>query len=122
VLERDNESFIVNHPDRELTRRIIQTGTDQTAINAWIGRRLPAVLNRAGLVDVQITPFTALERRLSGPAVRFILRWADVAADLRTISSDERQRWLKQLHDQEAEEGFLVGVTHLFIWGARPTL
>src|SRR5207245_1502367 len=24
VLERDNESFILNHPDRELTRRIVQ--------------------------------------------------------------------------------------------------
>ena len=121
VLERDNESFILNHPDRELTRRIVQTGTDQTAINAWVGRRLPGMLSRAGLLDVQIKPLVILERRFSAPTVRFILRWVDVAADLGAINGQERQRWLEQFQEQEADDGFLIGVTHLFAWGTRPT-
>jgi len=120
VLERDNESFLVSHPDRELTRRIIQTGTDQTAVNAWVGRRLPGMLTRAGLSDVQIKPLTIFERQSSGAAVRYIVRWVDVAAELGAITADERKRWLDQLYAEETQGGFLVGVTYLFVWGTRP--
>jgi ubiquinone/menaquinone biosynthesis C-methylase UbiE len=120
VLERDNESFIVAHPDRGLTRRIVHVGTDQTAINAWVGRQLPGMLTRAGLVDVQIKPFARLDLQSSGPIVRFILRWADVAAELGAITAEEREGWINQLYAEEAHSGYLVGVTHLFVWGTRP--
>src|SRR5439155_14861859 len=117
VFERDNESFIINHPDRELTRRIIQVGTDETAINAWVGRALPGLLIGAGLSDVAIKPFTILERRLDGAVVRYVLRWADVAAELGAVTADERQRWLDDLQREESGQSFLAGVTYFFAWG-----
>jgi ubiquinone/menaquinone biosynthesis C-methylase UbiE len=120
VLERDNESYIVSHPDRDLTRRIIQTGTDRTAVNAWVGRRLPGLLTRGGLMDVAVQALTIFERQSTGAAVQYILRFADVAAEVGSISPDERQRWLDDLHEEEAQSGFLVGVTYLFAWGTRP--
>jgi hypothetical protein len=52
--------------------------------------------------------------------VQYILRFADVAAEVGSISPDERQRWLDDLHEEEAQSGFLVGVTYLFAWGTRP--
>jgi ubiquinone/menaquinone biosynthesis C-methylase UbiE len=120
VLERDNESFIVSHPDREITRRIIQTGTDRTAINAWVGRRLPGLMTRGGLRDVEVQPLTILERQSSGATLQYLLRWAEVAADVGAITPDQHQRWLDELHEEEAQHGFLVGVTYLFAWGTRP--
>ena len=120
VLERDNESFVVSHPDREITRRIIQVGTDQTAINAWVGRRLPGMLRRAGLEGVQIEPFVSIDRESTGSVVRYILRWSEVAVDLGAISPVERQRWLDQLYEEESAGGFLVAVTHFFAFGTRP--
>ncbi len=120
ILERDNESFLVAHPDRALTRRIVQVGTDETAVNAWVGRRLPGLLTRAGLADVQVRPFVRLDRQASGSAVLFIVRWADVAVELGAITPHERDIWVNALYAQEAEGGFLIGVTHLFTWGTRP--
>jgi ubiquinone/menaquinone biosynthesis C-methylase UbiE len=120
VWERDNESFVINHPDRALTRRIIQAGTDNTAVNAWVGRRLPGLLAAAGLVEVQIRPFVSLERNRDGAAVRYILRWVEVATELERITPAEREQWLDALEGETQRGGFLVGVTHFFVWGTRP--
>ena len=119
VWERDNESFLVNHPDRALTRRIIAAGTDDTAVNAWIGRRLPGLLEAAGLGQVQIRSFPTIERDPAGAVVRYLLRWVDVATELGRITADERQQWLADLERETRHGGFLVGVTHLFVWGVR---
>ncbi len=120
ILERDNESLVVAHPDRALTRLIVQTGTDQTAANAWVGRRLPGMLTRAGLIDVQIEPVVSLERRSTGSVTPLLMRWAQVATDVGVITAAEQGRWQDQLYQLEVQGEFLVGVTHYFIWGTVP--
>jgi hypothetical protein len=37
------------------------------------------------------------------------------------ITEDERERWLAALRVEQAANRFLIGLTHLFIWGRRPT-
>jgi len=48
VMCGDQESFIVNHPDRALTRRILETFVEARFANPWIGRQVPALLERHG--------------------------------------------------------------------------
>jgi len=117
VLCGDQEAFIVNHPDRALTRRIMQSFVETRFANPWIGRQAPALLEDAGLVDVQVRGFPTLDRdspRFAAHAAR--LR-ADIALQARAITDAERVAWLDQLDANP--RGFLAGATYLFIWGVR---
>ena len=102
---------------RALTRQIIQTGTDQTAVNSWIGRRLPGLLTRAGLVEVEIEPLVSIERQSNGSVTPLLMRFARVAVEERVITAAQHRQWLDQLYQLEVDGEFLVGVTHYFIWG-----
>jgi ubiquinone/menaquinone biosynthesis C-methylase UbiE len=120
VFDRDNDSYIISHPDRALTRRIVAAGAEHTSVNPWIGRQLPSLFNAAGLRDVRVRAFASLEQDPAGfYATNGGLRWADIAVQVGAISDAERRRWLDQLREVQAAGGFVAGLTHLFVWGTR---
>ncbi|MDP8921346.1 MAG: methyltransferase domain-containing protein, partial [Chloroflexota bacterium] len=121
VFDRDNDSYIISHPDRVLTRRIVAAGSDHSAVNSWIGRQLPRLMVEAGLRDVRVRAFASIEQDPTGfYATNAGARWADIAVQVGAISGEERQRWLDQLCAEQAAGGFIAGLTHLFVWGTRP--
>ena len=121
VFDRDNDSYIIAHPDRALTRRIVAAGSDHTTVDGWLIRRLPRLLRAAGLIDVRVRAFASIEQDPHGfYATNAGARWADVAVQTGAISEEERQRWVADLDAEAATGGFVAGLTHLFVWGTRP--
>jgi hypothetical protein len=88
-------------------------------IDAWLGRRLPGLLEAAGVEDVRVRAFTPIERDPSGFYAKLAEIWATAAATSGAISQEERERWVSALHAEQAANRFLAGLTHLFIWGRR---
>ena len=117
VMCGDQESFIVNHPDRALTRRILETFVEARFANPWIGRQVPALLEQHGVQQVQVRGLPTVDRdptRFPAQAAR--LR-ADIALQAGAITDAERAGWLEQLDAHPA--AFLAGATYLFSWGVR---
>jgi SAM-dependent methyltransferase len=120
VFDRDFDSYIISHSDRELTRRIVAAGSEHTSVNPWIGRQLPALLVAAGLHDVRVRGFVSLEQDPNGFYATIAgQRWADVAVQVGAITESERQRWTDDLRAVQTVGGFVAGLTQLFVWGAR---
>ena len=119
VFDIDPESWIMAHPDRALTRRIGMAATDAIT-DGWLARRLPGVLEAAGLQDVRVRAFTPVERDPAGYYASLAPMRAGQAIQMGAISDEERQRWLAALQAEQAANRFLSGITHLFIWGRRP--
>lgn len=120
VFDRDNDSYIVSHPDRTLTRKIVAAGSDHSAVNSWIGRQAPRLLAEAGLRDVRVRAFASVEQDPNGfYATNAGARWADIAVQVGAISDEERRRWLDELRAEQEAGGFVAGLTHLFVWGHR---
>jgi ubiquinone/menaquinone biosynthesis C-methylase UbiE len=119
IFDLDTPSWIISHPDRELTRRIGVAGSS-IATDGWLARRLPGILEAAGLADVRVQAFTPLERDPAGFYAKLAEMWAEAAVRTEAVSEEERQRWLTALHAEQAAHRFLAGITHLFIWGRRP--
>jgi ubiquinone/menaquinone biosynthesis C-methylase UbiE len=117
VLCGDQESFIVNHPERELTRRILSTFVEVRLANPWIGRQAPALLEQYGLARVQARGFSTVDR----DPTRFLAHAARIRADIAlqagAINEEERARWLDRLDAQPG--AFLAGAMYLFAWGSR---
>ena len=101
ILDLDTPSWIISHPDRELTRRIGVAGSSM-ATDGWLARRLPGILEAAGLEDVRVQAFTPLERDPAGFYAKHAEMWAEAAVSTEAISEEERQRWLTALHAEQA--------------------
>jgi ubiquinone/menaquinone biosynthesis C-methylase UbiE len=119
IFDIDSPSWIIAHPDRELTR-CISVAASVIATDGWLGRRLPGLLEAAGVEDVRVRAFTPIERDPSGFYAKQAEIWATAAATSGAISEEERERWVAALHAEQAANRFLAGLTHLFIWGRRP--
>jgi ubiquinone/menaquinone biosynthesis C-methylase UbiE len=122
IFDRDTDSFIVAHPDRALTRRIVAAFSDHGSVDGWLARRLPGLFAEAGLRDVGVRAFTPLETDAEGfYAGTALLRALDIAIQAEAISEQERQRWVDALHAEQAAGRFMAGLTHLFVWGSKPS-
>lgn len=119
IFDFDSESVIVSHPDRALTRRIMAAFSDQSSVDGWLVRRLPALLSQAGLTDVAIRAFLPLEREPDGFYARMVERAADVATEAKAITESERETWLAALRAEQAAGSFLGGRVHMFGWGVK---
>ena len=117
VFDIDGDGFIIAHPDRALTRRIVAARSDQSLVDGWLGRRLPGLFAEAGLREVGLRAFTTFGREPKGFYGTLAERAAGIALEVGAISEDECRRWLEQLHAEQAAGRFVAGVTHLFVWG-----
>ena len=63
VFDLDGDSILIAHPDRALTRRIVAAASDNATVDGWLTRRLPGLLERAGLAEVRVRGFMPLERK-----------------------------------------------------------
>jgi ubiquinone/menaquinone biosynthesis C-methylase UbiE len=115
VLCGDQESFVVNHPDRALTRRIINVHADARFASPWIGRAVPALLEQAGVSQVQVRGLPTLDRDATGYGALAVRTRAEFAVQAGAISAQERDNWLAQLDAQPGS--FLAGATYIFSWG-----
>jgi ubiquinone/menaquinone biosynthesis C-methylase UbiE len=121
VFERDTDSLIVGHPDRDLTRRIVAAYSDYASVDGWLARRLPGLFAEAGLREISVRAFTPIETDPEAFYAGTALRALDWALQAEAISEDERERWLDGLRAEQAAGRFVAGLTHLFIWGVKPS-
>lgn len=120
VFDFDGDSFVIAHPDRELTRRIVVAQSDHGAVNGGLARQLPGLLTELGLIDVRVKAFMPLEREPGSFYAGLAVRAADVAAQVGAITSDELAGWLAAFRAVLATGHFLGGRLHIFAWGTRP--
>lgn len=120
VLDHDLETFVVQHPDRALTRRVTAAWVDQQYSDGWIGRKLPHLLGQAGIQEIQVRGFVEIQQDPDGFLRLTAERAAKVAQETGAISPEERARWRAALQ-AEAEAGrFLAARSYFLAWGRTP--
>ena len=120
VYDLDTDMTTITHPDRALTRRIIAASSDAAAVNGWIGRQLPSLFRRGGVVDIRVRGFFPLETDANSFYGALAERCAEVAAKAGAISEAERRQWLDAFREQAAQGPIVAGRLHVFAWGRKP--
>jgi hypothetical protein len=110
----------VTHPDRVLTRRIIAAASDATAVDGWLGRRMPSLFDQAGLKDVRVRGFFPLETEPQSFYVGLAKRYAETALKAGAITEAEHSNWLEALLAEQIRGPVIAGRLHIFIWGDKP--
>jgi ubiquinone/menaquinone biosynthesis C-methylase UbiE len=118
IYEVDFETLTLDLPDRQRTRRIVNTWCDSFR-NGWLGRHVPALFREAGLEDVRITPATLWLRypvvmQMVGPGT------VERACGAGLLTPAEGEDWLRQLHERY-ESGMLFStLTGFLVVGRKP--
>jgi SAM-dependent methyltransferase len=120
VFDIDGDSLIIAHPDRALTRRIVAARSDHSQVDSWLARRLPGLFADAGLHTIRVRAFTPFDGDPKGFNAGLAETGAAVAAQVGAITEAERDRWLDQLHAEQAAGRSVAGLTYLFIWATVP--
>lgn len=117
ALEIDEGSFVLDHPDQQLTRTILSAYCDSMNCG-WVGRQLPRLFRQAGLADVSVDPVVTLGppdmvRALLGPAITRL-------CEERVLTAEQADGWWAALTRQADNGDFLGGAIAFVVTGTRP--
>ena len=118
VLEFDQETAFLDHPDAETTRIILDT-LASAMVQGRNGRQTPRLLRAAGLTDVTVTPGV----NLGSPQFFQVILHDHVArlADEGILTSQRAGQWWAEL-DAWAQAGDFLGGAIVFAVAARRPL
>jgi SAM-dependent methyltransferase len=116
-VDQDMDGWLIDHPDRETTSRLLRLNTLNRYGDGWAGRTLLARFRAAGLVDVEVVAHTHIDTdkdsHLYGNALRMLAALRD--ADLVTVA--DADRWAAEL---AAQPGFFSALTYYRCTGTVP--
>jgi ubiquinone/menaquinone biosynthesis C-methylase UbiE len=118
VYEVDFETLVIDAPDHDLARRIVNAWCDSFP-NGWLGRHMPALFRECGLADPLVVPATLmLTYNLAASLIG-----AETVARAQSagkISADEGRTWLKFLEEAHYTGRFFSSLLGYIVWAKKP--
>lgn len=120
ICDPDIETWLVDAPDRSVTRRILNFRTDGFH-NGWVGRQLPGLFQRHGLQAISIEPTTILRTDFEWTDQRWGLRSiAERAREAGVVSNAEAAAWVMYLEEAGRTGRFFAAFTMFIVSGVKP--
>jgi SAM-dependent methyltransferase len=118
AIDPDQETLIADVADRALLRKVKDFRRDRNLCNGTIGRELPRLFRRAGLVDVACEAATLV---LTDPDDAFgFSTWPQLMHLEGLLTDDELARWDAGVDAAVANGDFLYAVTFFIASGTKP--
>jgi len=116
VFDFDWDTFVIDSPHRETTRRIVSSFSDSMR-SGWIGRQLRRMFVDRGMIEVVVVPhqifigFEGLGLLIGGHLTR--------AERAGTLDTSDVKRWWDALRDADVAGRFLAGYTAFIVSGTK---
>ncbi len=117
--DQDGDTWTIDHPDRELTRRIVRFNSDQRYADGWTGRRLRRLFRVAGLRQIEVQTLVHADTEKSSYLFGMAERIANAAMEVGEISQEENAKWLTQLNAQAVAGNFFSSINYYICGGVR---
>lgn len=119
LMDWDFDTVAVDHPDRELTRRVLHWRTDHYFGNNWSGRQLVGYLAAAHLQAIEVTPVATVARDENAALTLSLWRAAEVARDGAGITAAEHDAWVGELRRRVAAGTFFASMVYFIAAGYK---
>jgi ubiquinone/menaquinone biosynthesis C-methylase UbiE len=118
AIDPDQETLVADVADRALLRRVKDFRRDRNLCNGTIGRELPQMFRRAGLVEVGCEAATLV---LTDPGDAFgFTTWPRLMHLEGLLTDDELARWDADVNKAVENGDFLYAVTFFIASGTKP--
>lgn len=118
--DQDWGTQAIDHPDRALTRRLLEGYTQRIYNDPWSGRTLFGMLRRLGLQDVRLVTDVYQDTRLNPWTWSTLERRAESAVRLGIIGERQKERWLSAIKAQAEAGAFVFTVNFYGAVGVKP--
>ena len=119
-IDQDGDTTAIDHPDREVTRRLVRFSSDHRFADGWTGRRLLRMFRDAGLTDVRVTVRTHIDTEPGSFLHSIALRLAEAAMQAGAVGEREANRWLAQLAELAEAGSFFASINYYLCAGTKP--
>jgi ubiquinone/menaquinone biosynthesis C-methylase UbiE len=120
LMDWDFETAVVDHPAKEITRRILNWRTDNRDRNSWSGRQLWNKAKWAGLQALESHPFVSLAYDENNSLTQSLWRAAEEACSKGAISEEARDAWLADLKARIDDGTFFASIVYFLVKGICP--
>ena len=121
VMDWDFGTVSVDHPNRELTRRLLEWRNDHHGGDNWSGRKLWRRMVAAGFQNLRLYPWVSVALSESDGLTQSLWRAAQVARDGDAISSAEYDAWVAELETRLREGIFFASIVYFIVEGWVPS-
>lgn len=121
VQDQDFGTVAVTHPDRALTRRILDGVAERLYAEPWSGRRLVGLLRAAGLEHVRLRTDVFQDTVFDPYTQGFLDRRAQRAVAFGLVGEREARHWLEGFADLVAGGSFVFTMNYYGVVGVKPT-
>jgi len=118
-IDQDGDTWVIDHPDRELTKRIVRFNSDQRYADGWTGRRLYRYFRQAGLSSIEVHVWPHMDTDSGTYLFDMATRLAGAAADVGVITTSECNTWLAQLDEVALAGHFFSSINFYASVGIR---
>ena len=122
VQDQDLGALVLDHPDRVLTRRILDGVAARTVVDPWSGRTLLGQLVAAGLTRVRLTTDVFQDTTLTPFSRSMLERRADNAVRFGLASRRAASGWLETIERLAKQGRFLMTLNFYGAVGLKPEL
>ena len=112
ALDWDYDSLVVDHPDRELTHRLLTWRSDHHGGDNWSGRQLWRWMSAADLGQLSVHPIVTVALSESENLTQSLWRAAEVAQQGGAITPEERQAWVGELKARIRSGTFFASIVY----------
>ena len=117
VMDWDFDTVTVDHPDRDLTRRLLHWRSDHHGGNNWSGRQLWSRMHSAGLQNLSVHPWVSVACSEEDGLTQSLWRAAQVACQAGAISPAESDAWIGELKERLRKGSFFASVAYFIVKG-----
>lgn len=117
LMDWDFGTVTVDHPDRALTRRILQWRADHRGGDNWSGRQLWGQALRAGMRDVRLVPVVSVTHEEESSLTQSLWRAARGAWEVGVIGRAEGEAWIETLRQQVDQGTFCASIVYFVVCG-----
>lgn len=117
LMDWDFETVVVDHLNRELTRRILQWRTDHKDGNNWSGRQLFRLMKSQGLSTVKVYPVITMAKSENNSLTQSLRHGALGAFDNKVINQEEYKAWLTEFEILLRDRLFFASIVYFIAYG-----
>ncbi len=120
LMDWDFETLVVDHSDRELTRRIFHWRNDHKDGNNWSGRQLFRFMKVKDLKEVTVYPVVTVATDDNSSLTQSLWHAASGALEQGIITPKEHETWVSELKLSIKNQQYFASIVYFIVHGLVP--
>jgi ubiquinone/menaquinone biosynthesis C-methylase UbiE len=120
LMDWDFETLIVDHSNRELTRRIFHWRNDNKDGNNWSGRQLYRLLKLGGIKEVTLVPVVTITTDDRSSLTQTLYHAASNTLEQEIITTEEYESWVTEIQLKIKKQQYFASIVYFIAHGIVP--